>query len=369
MNMKEELMLTTRERFIRCALGQPVDRPPFWLFWGPWGTTVKRWDTDGKPPEANHRNLWPVESPPTVVPINCGPCPHIPRTVLEENESYVTWVDHWGITRRDYKLGESMPAFLDFPVKNRDDWERYKVERLDPHHPDRLAGNWRAHCQEWMRQEIPIQLGSFPDVGIYGSVRWLLGDEECLLAFRLDPDLVHDIMKHMTSLYLTLFEQVVREVRVDVVHLWEDMCGRQGPLISPRDWREFMAPCYRRIHDFCVQSGIPILSVDTDGQPDLIVPPMLEAGVNYLWPLEVAAGCDVNVYRERYPTLGLMGGIDKRALAEGREAIDSELERVRPAMEKGRYIPELDHGIPNDVSWQNYCYYAQRLGQLVGAMK
>ena len=156
--------------------------------------------------------------------------------------------------------------------------------------------------------------------------------------------------------------------RVDVVHLWEDMCGRQGPLISPRDWRAFMAPCYRRIHDFCVQSGIPILSVDTDGQPDLIVPPMMETVVNYLWPLEVAAGCDVNMYRERYPTLGLMGGIDKRALAEGKEAIDSELKRIRPAMEKGRYIPELDHGIPNDVSWQNYCYYAQRLGQLIGAI-
>jgi uroporphyrinogen decarboxylase len=310
-----------------------------------------------------------VEDPPATVPIHYGPFPLLPRIVLEENDRYVTWVDNWGITRRDYKLGESMPAFLDFPVKNRDDWERYKAERLDPHHPGRLATEWRTHCQEWTGRGIPIQLGCFPDVGIYGSVRWLLGDEECLLAFRLDPDLVHDIMEHVTTLYLTLFEQVAQEVRVDVVHVWEDMCGRQGPLISPADWREFMGPCYRRLRNFCDRHDIPLLSVDTDGQPDLIVPPMMETGVNYLWPLEVAAGCDANVYRERYPTLGLMGGIDKRALAAGPEAIDRELERIRPAMEKGRYIPELDHGIPHDVSWQNYCYYAGRLGQLVGAME
>jgi len=217
--------------------------------------------------------------------------------------------------------------------------------------------------------EIPIQLGSFPDVGIYGSLRWLLGDEECLIAFRLDPELVHDIMEHMTALYLTLFEQVASAgIRVDVVHIWEDMCGKQGPLISPKDWRDFMGPCYKRIREFCDRNNIPILSVDTDGQPDLIVPPMMEAGVNFLFPMEVAAGCDVNIYREKYPNLAMMGGIDKRVLAKDPEAIDRELERVRPAMEKGRYIPELDHCIPNNISWQNYSYFAKRLGQMVGAI-
>lgn len=360
-------MLTARERFLRCVLGRDVDRPPFWLWWGPWGSTWRRWEREGKPPEANHRSLWPVEAPPAAVPIQCGPCPARPRTVLEENDRYVTWIDNWGITRRDFKGGESMPAFLDFPVKGRDDWERYHKERLDPEHPDRLAGDWLERCRQWEAQGVPIQLGYFPDVGIYGSVRWLLGDEECLIAFRLDPELVRDIMEHVTTLYLALFERVAAQVRVDVVHIWEDMCGRQGPLISPADWRAFMGPCYRRIRAFCDRHSIPVLSVDTDGRPELIVPPMLEAGVNYLWPLEVAAGCDANAYRAQYPSLGLMGGIDKRALARGPEAIDAELERIRPAVESGRYVPELDHGIPNDVSWENYCHYAGRLQALVGA--
>ena len=55
----------------------------------------------------------------------------------------------------------------------------------------------------------------------------------------------------------------------------------------------------------------------------------MEARVNYLYPNEVAAGVDVNVYLERFPELALMGGIDKRALARGLDAIDAEQLRRR----------------------------------------
>jgi len=243
-----------------------------------------------------------------------------------------------------------MSEFLEFPVKNRRDWGQFKEERLEKDNPERLNGNWRELCDEWKSKGYPIQLGYFPDVGVFGSVRWLLGDEEGLIAFYTMPDLVHEIMDHMTSLSLTVFDKVVKEVQIDEIHIWEDMCGRQGPLISPKHWDEFMGPNYRRIKNFARQHGIPILSVDTDGDPDLITPVMMEAGVNYLYPMEVAAGCDVNVWRDKYPTLGMMGGIDKRALAQGPQAIDQELERIKPAMKKGRYIPDLDHLIPDNVS-------------------
>ena len=65
----------------------------------------------------------------------------------------------------------------------------------------------------------------------------------------------------------------------------------------------------------------------------------------------------------------MMGGIDKRVLADGHGGnivIDRELQRIMPAVEKGRYIPDLDHLIPDDVSWDNYCYYAEQLKKLIG---
>lgn len=360
--------MNDRERFIACILGQPADRPPYWLNWGPWATTWQRWEREGKPASVtDHRCLFNPDMPPIPVPVNCGPCPRIEPAVLWEDEDSFIHYDSWGIKRRDFKHSESMSEFLEFPVKTRDDWRRFRDELLNPDDPRRLDGDWRSQCADWMRKGWPIQLGYYPDIGIFGAYRWLLGDEEALVCIHTDPDLVHEIMDHMTSLYLTVFETVTAEVRVDVIHLWEDMCFRNGPLISPKAWETFMGPCYRRIQAFAARHNIPVISVDSDGDPDLITPPMIKAGVNYLFPMEVAAGCDVNAWRRRYPELGMMGGIDKRELARGPEAIDRELARVRPVLDTGRYIPDLDHLIPDDVSWDNYCHYALALKRMVGA--
>jgi uroporphyrinogen decarboxylase len=359
--------MNDRERFIACITGQPVDRSPYWLYWGPWGTTWRRWEREGKPASiTDHRMAFAPDVRPNSIPVNCGPCPKLEKTIIEETDDFVVFTDTWGILRRDYRHGESMSEFLRFPVKSREDWLRFRDTHLNPDDPRRLDGDWREQCAAWTAQGQPIQLGYYPDIGIFGPVRWLLGDEDGLIAFVAEPDLVHEIMDHMTSLYLTVFAKVVREVRVDVIHLWEDMCYRAGPLISPRQWEQFLGPCYRRIKAFADAHHIPVISVDTDGNPDLIAGPMIRAGVNLLFPMEVAAGCDVNVWRAKRPTLGMMGGIDKRALAQGPAAIDRELARIAPAIEKGRYIPDLDHLIPDDVSWENYVYYADALKRLVG---
>ena len=362
--------MTDRERFLAWMLGQPADRPPFWLYWGGWERTWQRWKCEGIPDQftsfGDVREHFGSDRIPAVVGVNCGPCPRREITVIEEDDDYYTWTDGWGIKRRNPKANESMSQFLEFPVKDRRGWLEYRDRWLDPDHPERLSGDWRDNAARWTAEGVPIQLGYYPDVATFGALRWLLGDEECLLAFYTDPDLLREILDHLTSLYLTVFEKVAAEVRVDLIHVWEDMCGRQGPLISPSHWAEFLGPCYRRIKAFADAHDIRLISVDTDGQPELIISPMMAAGVSYLYPMEVAAGCDVNDVRERYPELAMMGGIDKRALAVGPDAIDAELARVRPAMEKGRYIPDLDHCIPDDVSWPNYCYYAEALRKMVG---
>jgi hypothetical protein len=359
--------MNDRERFIKCMLGEKLDRPPFWLNWGPWSRTWQRWESEGKPAEVtDHRTWFGPDMPPLAIPINCGTCPKIEQTILWEDADYFIQIDTWGIKRREYKHGESMSEFLEFPVKTREDWRRFRDQYLNPDDPRRLDGKWREYCREWTEKGYPLQLGYYPDIGLFGTARWLMGDEEVLVAFLNMPDLIHDIMDHMTSLYLTVFEHVVKEFQVDVIHMWEDMCYRGGPLISPKMWESFMGPCYRRIKAFAVQHNIPVISVDTDGNPDRITPPMMSAGVNYLFPMEVAAGCDVNEWQKKYPTLGMMGGIDKRVLALGHDAIDQELARIKPAIDRGRYVADLDHLIPDDVSWDNYCYYAWQLKKLIG---
>ena len=56
----------------------------------------------------------------------------------------------------------------------------------------------------------------------------------------------------------------------------------------------------------------------------------------------------------------LLGGVDKLALIAGKEAIDRELEKLHPLVERGGYLPCVDHRVPPDVTLENYLYYLDK---------
>lgn len=64
-------------------------------------------------------------------------------------------------------------------------------------------------------------------------------------------------------------------------------------------------------------------------------------------------------------SLRIWYGIDKRALAQGTAAIDTELQRIRPLIEEGGYVPGLDHSIPPDTPFANYLYYMEHLREIL----
>jgi uroporphyrinogen-III decarboxylase len=76
---------------------------------------------------------------------------------------------------------------------------------------------------------------------------------------------------------------------------------------------------------------------------------------------------DVREVRRRFGRdLAMIGGIDKRAIARGTAAIHREIDRVMPLVEQGGYLPELDHGVPPDVSWPDFQEYVRYLKHRLG---
>jgi len=60
----------------------------------------------------------------------------------------------------------------------------------------------------------------------------------------------------------------------------------------------------------------------------------------------------------------MRGGIDKRILAESKDAIDREIDCIMPFMVKHEgYIPVCDHGVPLEVSFENYMHYRKRMSE------
>jgi uroporphyrinogen decarboxylase len=63
----------------------------------------------------------------------------------------------------------------------------------------------------------------------------------------------------------------------------------------------------------------------------------------------------------------MMGGFNKKVLFAGssKQDIDNELVRVFAIMKTGGYIPHIDHAVSEDVTWENFKYYREKLNSLI----
>ncbi len=284
--------------------------------------------------------------------------------MLEDHGDWVLERNEQGIIQKRMKVNSSLPAFLRGPVETRDDWERLKAERLQPTLEGRLPKEWPRIVEEYNRRSYPLSI--MGSQGFYGTPRYLLGQERLLYAYYDEPELLDDITSYLCDFGMAICEPILKPVRPDVVQLWEDMSYRGGSLISPQHFRRFMLPYYKRLTAFFRDHGVENVLVDTDGNCWQLIPLFIEGGMTGMYPMEVQSGMDVVEVRRVFPRLQILGGIDKRVLAWGKEAIERELEAKVPWMlARGGYVPHIDHFVPPEASFENFRYYRQRLAQMI----
>ena len=61
-----------------------------------------------------------------------------------------------------------------------------------------------------------------------------------------------------------------------------------------------------------------------------------------------------------------VGGMNKRVFSRDRAAVDAEIERLRPLVELGGYIPCPDHRIPEDCQFDLIRYYCEQMRKIYG---
>ena len=365
------------DRTYKVYTGQPVDRLPDIEF-GYWPQTIRRWLSEGLPLELtdDERNQmflrklddffgFDREGHGFSARIHMNPA--FQEEVLERRGDKTLLRGRDGITAERYLNDvdeSSIPHFIEFPVKTPDDWRdmkrRYRYEDATRHFGVREMEDVRIAAEEGRMISIFF-------VGFYGQLRNWMGTENLSYAFYDYPQMIHDMVTHWAGLCARQIERLPADIPIDFVSWWEDMAGKNGPLVSPSVFREFLQPGYRTVMDAARRRGCEIAHVDCDGTPHDIVATWLEEGVNVMFPLEVQAGVDPIAWRREFgPDLRLRGGINKYALVEGGAAIDRELERIRPLIDQGGFIPHLDHLVPPDVPYAHYCEYLEKKRRLIG---
>lgn len=381
---------TSRQRFLDTLEFKPVTKP--WIRWGAflWDETIERWKTegwDGTPLD----DYFDLDRLLRVDPWY-GPVPEFKHEVISEDEETVTYLNHEGIVMREFKKNPdmSMPQFVKFPIENIDEFEVFAAERLTLNAEERLSPEWRkmvasgrvqaavgrgemregetaaaehaGPAEEWPRKCWADRWGGF-----FGPLRNLMGVENLCMAFYDDPPLIERMMEERADRIIEITGEVLKHTPIDVFWFWEDMAYKGGPLVGPDLFRKFAFPHYRRVCDWLHGQGIKHIGLDSDGNMSSLIPIWLDAGLDHLWPFEVQSGMDVLEVRKQYGRrLAIMGGLDKRVLAEGGERMRREVDRLMPLVEDGGFIPELDHSVPPDVSWGNFCDYIGYLKHRLG---
>lgn len=372
--------MTNKERTMAVLHDQPYDRMPV-VYFGYWKSLLHKWHAEGhitkgeaetgfRDGSAADRSIgkklgFDFNWQPYYCP-NETLFPPFPITVLEELPGGAQKVQNQNgiVVLRKANVADAIPMEFDHLLKDRVSWETHYLPRLS-YCAERLRPELLKEAAEVSARDgapLALHCGS-----LYGELRNWMGFEGLCYLSADDEDLYDEIINTIGQLSYDVVSHALESgYTFDYAHFWEDICFKNGPMISPAMFREKVAPWYQKICGLLNRSGIDIISVDCDGVVDSLLPIWLESGVNTMFPVEVGTWkASIAPWRERYGSaLKAVGGMEKSVLSGDYSDVDREIERLRPLIDLGGYIPCPDHRLPLDTKWETVQYYCDRMKAL-----
>ena len=359
---------------------QPFEKMPIVSF-GYWGETVQKWADEGhitrEEADGYCRYGDNSEADRSIMKRlgfdfnwnscyggNVGLYPAFERKVLEQKADGGQVIrDEQGLIVLVKPGVVSIPAEIGTTLTDRDVWEKEYLPRLQ-WEAERIDTSLFESLKDDSQRQLPVGLhcGS-----LMGYMRNLLGVEELSYLYVDDPELYEEIANTLAGLCYQSVKAILETgAKFDYAHFWEDICYKNGPLVSPDGFRQMIGPHYRKITNLLKEHGVDIVSVDCDGWIDALLPIWLENGVNTMFPIEVGTwNASIAPWRKKYgKDLRGVGGMNKTVFARDYQAVDQEVERLRPLMELGGYIPCPDHRIAPDAKFENVQYYCEKMKSL-----
>jgi len=352
-----------REEYLDYMIFRENKRPLFTELFGPLIGLKEEWQAQGAAPEELDLSAFRYRCPEIAyLPVNAGWLSARPAEVLQETDEYIIGRDQYGRCVKLCKGTATLPLPLDYPVRNMADWlqvkHQYEFSEI------RLPKDWVRIADEYLARGHVLTL-SIP--GGFDEPRQLMGEEALCMAYYEQPELIHDMLDTMGDMVVRVIKRISPVVPIDNIFVHEDMAGKSGSLVGPRQVSEFMTPYYRKVWQHARVVGARLFSLDSDGDINGVIPALLDAGINVVYPMEPAANMDIVVVRRKYGTrLAFIGGIDKHVLRRSKEEILVELEyKIPPMIASGGCMFGLDHRIPNGTPLENYRFYIQKVWEMM----
>ena len=368
--------MTNRERALAALNYQLYDKLPV-VHFGFWKETREKWLEEGritrKEARSDHLTAerlgfdfeWQA-----CANTGAGLRPGFPREVIKSFPDGTRHVRNGnGVVELEKDGVTSIRQEISHLLEDREGWEAHYKPRLQ-FTPDRLPKDDIKHeikrLEKNDRGDRPVGLfiGS-----LYGTFRDWAGVTGTSYIYADDEDLYKEILDTIGDLCYRCLEETLALCPpglFDFAHMWEDICFKTGPLVIPDVFREWVGPHYKRMTDLLRQHGTKLVSLDCDGCIDALLPIWLENGVNAMFPIEVGTWeASIEPWRAQYgKALRGVGGMNKNVFSLDFDAVDAEIERLKPLVALGGYIPCPDHRIAPDAKWENVVYYVKRMREV-----
>jgi len=288
------------------------------------------------------------------------------KRIKEYPDGSYEYLNEYGVTELRKTGVTCIGAEVAHTLVDRKSWEEHYLPRLqfcEDRYDDELIKKLAVESDS-RSEPLGITCKS-----LYGVIRNWFGVEAICYLSAEDEDLYDEVIKTVGDVTYTIVKWGLETgIKFDFGHFWEDICFKNGPLVNPKVFMEKVGPHYRRITDLLNDYGINIVSLDCDGMIDLLIPTWIENGVNTMFPIEVGTwGAEITPWREKYGReLRGVGGMNKHVLSRDKAAVDAEIERLRPLVDLGGFLPCPDHRLPLENKWELVQYYCERMRRVFG---
>lgn len=358
--------MTARERFLRQMNFQSFDRS-FNMEFGYWDDNFREWKLfrDNHVTNNEEADIFFQFDPILGIYNNVWLSPPFENKIIERRGSTNILQNGDGLLAEVPADGHAtIPHYLQSSIVTPDDWKRCKEERMNRNSPERIPD--MAALKRKFPDDRTYPLGIWCG-SMIGKIRDMLTFEGLAYACADYPDMVEDMVETSCRLVEDSLDRLLPHFQFDYAAGWEDICFKNGPLVTVDFFRDVVMPRYKRIRKKLDQHGIKLWYIDCDGDVRPILPYFLEGGVNCLFPFEVMGCAHPGELLDQYRgQLRIMGGVDKIQLASGRPAIKKYLDTLVPYVERGGYIPFCDHRCPPNVPEEDYLYYLELKKEMFG---
>ena len=371
--------MTNRERALNILHYKPVDRMPA-VHFGYWSELLTEWAEQGKIPKelAVGGNKDGSERDRALDRLigwdfnwSCtrggkmGLLPAFERKVLEVLPDGSKRVQNGhGIIERIKPGVVSIPSEDDYLLKDREAFEELYKPKMQ-FAAERVLEDYFKSFNETREMDLPVGLKLGSVLGDIRNMTSVIGMS--YLMYDEDEDLFADIVDTYAEMQYKVVEAILATgAKFDFGHYWEDICFKNGPLLSPDMFDELCAKHYRKRNELCHRYGIDLISLDCDGVTEKLLPTWFENGVNVMFPIEIGVwGDQFEAARKKFGEgmLGV-GGMDKTALRKDKAAVDKEIERMTRLASMGGFLPCPDHRLMPGTKFELVQYYAEKIKEI-----